>query len=205
MLNARKRLTLRTCSAEVEKPATKRRRHLSGGTIARWNYRNAATTGPKPISWASPCAARICSWSSEATRGRAATASRWTAALLSTTVTTRLLMRRTRLVDSACACCLRARSRSAASTGAQWCSCAGVNFKTLLIRATLIEADAWVPVTYIARAGEPFGNKPVIASANTPAQRNFFILMSPQTFEWVMRQADTCQFCRQNERNADKM
>src|SRR5215510_13463424 len=50
----------------------------------------------------------------------------------------------------------------------------------------LIEADACAPVISMARACEKFGNKPVIASANTPAQRSFFIPMSPQTFEWVM-------------------
>src|SRR5262245_26660114 len=54
------------------------------------------------------------------------------------------------------------------------------------MRAILIEADACAPVTSIARACEIFGNKPVIASANTPAQRSFFIPMSPQQFEWVM-------------------
>jgi hypothetical protein len=160
MLNVRKRLTLRTCSSKVEKPAAKRRRldwsRVPMEVLRRFplrgnnrslDYRNAATTGPRPISWASPCAALICSWSSEATRGRAATASRWIAALLSTTVTTRLLMRRTRLVDSVCVCCLRARSRNAASTGAQWCSCAEVNFSTLLMRAMLIEADECAPLT----------------------------------------------------------
>src|SRR6478752_2718098 len=200
MLNVRKRLTLRTCSSKVEKPAAKRRRldwsrvpmevqrrFPLRGNNRSLDYRNAATTGPRPISWASPCADLICSWSSEATRGRAATASRWIAALLSTTVTTRLLMRRTRLVDSVCVCCLRARSRNAASTGAQWCSCAGVNFSTLLMRAMLIEADECAPLTSIACARGIFGNKPVIASANTPAQRRFFIPMSPQQFEWVMR------------------
>ena len=152
-------------------------------------YRSAATTGPKPISRARPCAARICSASSVPIRGRAATARRWTAALLSTTVTTRLLMRCTSPADSDEALCLRARSRSAASTGAQYCSCAGVSLSTLLIRGMLIAACASVPLDPAisrARACESApGNKPIVASANTPAHRSFFILLNPQRCDWV--------------------
>ena len=102
-------------------------------------YRSAATTGPKPISWASPCAVRICSASSTPISGRAATASRWTAALLSTIDTTRWLMRRTRPSPSLCAwlaaeiaqCSFNRRPIGFLRRG---------QLETLLIRAMLIEA-----------------------------------------------------------------
>src|SRR6185369_17347822 len=59
------------------------------------SYFSAATTGPRPISLARPCA--VCIWCSSKvlTSGRAAATSRWTVALLSAICTTRLLTRRT--------------------------------------------------------------------------------------------------------------
>src|SRR5262245_11707300 len=97
-------------------------------------------------------------------------------------------MRRMNPADSGEAFCLRASPPNAGSTGAQLGSWAGVSLNTLLIREILIEACVPLdPAISIARACEPpLGNKPIIASANTPAHRSFFITLSPQQCEWVV-------------------
>ena len=57
-----------------------------------------------------------------------------------------------------------------------------------MIREILIEACVPLyPAISMARACEaPPGNKPIVASANTPAHRSFFIPMSPQQCEWAV-------------------